>query len=404
MRKYLACLIAFSVYAIVSTAWFTTSMLLKPIAEELGINMQQSTLITNSIVLAKIFGAAFAGFLFYKFGLKWGYFIGSMFISFGAVMGYLDKLTFIKPEYVYYIIVGVRFFTGLGSAVALAALVPIAQKHFANDKKLGTVISININSNLVGSLVAFWFTFQIVAWLGGWQNTLAVYGYLNIILLVLWIFVDSKDERPVLGDKKQGFKILGETLTSKVMWGMILYYLAPLLFLNSMSLHVVGYITGELKASIGDEAAKNLTRYVLSLISIVAVITPFVGGWLKKKGMSFKKVFVFVNAILILSMLNVIFGGVIGLYVAAILGGSAFGLLVPFLFALPMEMSKDKPEFAGYIVSGFWSVSFAILFVNNQLIAYIYDNFKTYIYGFWYVIALLAISPLALKLISKETK
>lgn len=404
MRKYLVQAIAFSVYAVFSISWFVVSVLTPEIGKELNISTSQSVLITNAIVFAKIFGAMFAGLLIYKYGLRIGYFLGCLFISGGILMGYVDKITFIEP---FYVIILSRFLSGLGSAVALAALVPIAQKYFAQSKNLSTVITINMNSNVVGSLIAFLFATEIVAYFNkDWKSAMVFFSYVNLALVLLWLFLDKKDEKPVLGDKEKGFAIIGSLLKNKVLWAMVIYYIGPLIFLNSTSLHLILYIKKELVAAgiFTQEKALEISRIFPSIICVVCVVSPFLGNYLKKKGYDRVKILSSVSLGLILCIGLYLLKNEYALYAAAVLGGALFGLVVPYLFSMPAEFLKDKPEFSGYVVSAFWSISFAILFINNQILAYIYDVSKSYFYGFIYLILLLLVTPLSLRLVSSKEK
>lgn len=399
MRKYLAQSIVFSVYALFSVSWFVVSVLSTEIMQELSISAQETVLISNSIVFAKIFGSLFAGFLFYKFGLRVGYFLGCLFISANILANMASEISFIKP---FYLIIFSRFLSGLGSAVALAALVPIANKYFEKSKHLSLVITINMNSNLAGSLIAFIFYSQIVQFFDGWRSALGFFGYANFILIILWLFIDVKDENKATTQQKSQINILKNVFKSKILWAMIIYYISPLLFLNSTGLHITMYIKYELvKANVFSiEKANDIAKIFLSIITIISIITPFLGTYLKNKGFKKEKILTFVSFVLALCVGMYYLKTEYAFYLIALLGGGVFGMLVPYLFSIPVEYCKK--DFASYVVSIFWSISFLILFINNQLIAYIYDLTHTYKYAFIYMILLLLISPIGLNLLKGE--
>ncbi|HDZ5031035.1 TPA: MFS transporter [Campylobacter jejuni] len=214
--------IIFSVYAVFSISWAATGSLSPLISNDLALNTQQATLITSMIVVAKIFGASFTAFLVYKFGLKKGYFLGCILMSSGIFLSFVDS---------YSGILIIRFLTGLGSACALVCLVPIAQQWFEK-KALHFVISFNITSNLVGITLGVILAESISNYFGNWRDSLSFYAWINLILLILWLFV-GKDENKK-EEKKNNAKDLIYALKSRVTWGMIIFYIGPILFLNSL--------------------------------------------------------------------------------------------------------------------------------------------------------------------------
>ncbi|MBX2035808.1 MFS transporter, partial [Campylobacter jejuni] len=214
--------IIFSVYAVFSISWAATGSLMPLISNDLALNTQQATLITSMIVVAKIFGASFTAFLVYKFGLKKGYFLGCILMSSGIFLSFVDS---------YSGILVIRFLTGLGSACALVCLVPIAQQWFEK-KALHFVISFNITSNLVGITLGLILAESISNYFGNWRDSLSFYAWINLILLILWLFV-GKDENKK-EEKKNNAKDLIYALKSRVTWGMIIFYIGPILFLNSL--------------------------------------------------------------------------------------------------------------------------------------------------------------------------
>ncbi|EKC9551628.1 MFS transporter [Campylobacter jejuni] len=99
----------------------------------------------------------------------------------------------------------IRFLTGLGSACALVYLVPIAQQWFEK-KALHFVISFNITSNLVGITLGLILAESISNYFGNWRDSLSFYAWINLILLILWLFV-GKDE-----NKKEEKRIMQKIL------------------------------------------------------------------------------------------------------------------------------------------------------------------------------------------------
>lgn len=403
MRKYLSQIIAFTNYAIFSISWFLVSLLTKEIREELMLDNQQAVFITNAIFLAKIFGALLAWGLFYKFGLKIGYFIGALLIGIsGVLMQYVGDVDFIKP---FYFIVFLRFLGGLGGAVAIVALIPIAQKHFANEpKKLNIIRTCNVNSNMVGSIIAFAFSTSILAYFNGeWRDALVFFGWVNIALVVLWLFVDSKDEKKESKNTTSS-KILKTTLKQPILWAMVLFYMGPLFFLDTTAFHVLLYIKDELvlNGTFTEQQAIKITSIFPTTISVILLFSPFIGVVLNNKGVSIQKILSLSAPCLIPVVCLYFLKSEYMFYLAAVCGGILFGIIVAVVFMIPSYYLKNQPELLSYVVSIFWAFTYILLFTNNQLAAYIYDNFHTYNFIFLYMIVLLAVTPFALLLLKKQ--
>ncbi|EPT6786391.1 hypothetical protein ACVQ5E_000046 [Campylobacter jejuni] len=83
------------------------------------------------------------------------------------------------------------------------------------------VISFNITSNLVGITLGLILAESISNYFGNWRDSLSFYAWINLILLILWLFV-GKDENKK-EEKKNNAKDLIYALKSRVTWGMIIF-------------------------------------------------------------------------------------------------------------------------------------------------------------------------------------
>lgn len=261
--------IIFSVYAVFSISWAATGSLMPLISNDLALNTQQATLITSMIVVAKIFGASFTAFLVYKFGLKKGYFLGCILMSSGIFLSFVDS---------YSGILIIRFLTGLGSACALVCLVPIAQQWFEK-KALHFVISFNITSNLVGITLGLVLAESISNYFGNWRDSLSFYAWINLILLILWLFV-GKDENKK-EEKKNNAKDLIYALKSRVTWGMIIFYIGPILFLNSLFTFLPTFYAQY--AGFSKELADFAKKEIPALANFAIIFGPYLGLFFKRK-------------------------------------------------------------------------------------------------------------------------
>lgn len=386
MKKYFIWLLVFTVYAVFTIGWVSTGQLMPSIQHELNINTQQATLITTSISIAKIFGAFFAGWLVYKFGMRKGYFIGCLFISTGIFMSFADS---------YYAVLIIRFLQGLGSACALVSLSPVTQKYFTGRQK-NLFVSINITSNTIGNIIALLFAGWIASRIGHWQEALSLYSWINLVLVLIWLIVTRKEgdqDSQVLMNKKHEFI---NVLKSRVTWGMVAYYIGPILFLNSSFLFFPTYFQ-EYSGLDKNSLAINLAP---ALVSVAMLFAPFFGFWLKRKGVNFRKMF-------IISPLLTALAGIVMLVSkndaiimsTSVMAGFFFEMATPFLFNLPVDMQDGTVEKTSYTMSVFWSITYIIVNINNEIIAFSVDKTG----GFTYLFVLMALFvPLSLWILPKR--
>lgn len=395
MKKYIIWLVVFTLYATFTIGWVSTGQLMPSIQTELGINTQQATLITTSIIIAKVFGAFFAGFLVYKLGIRRGYFIGCLLISSGIFLEFAEG---------YYSILAIRFLQGLGSACAIVSLSPVTQYLFKGKEK-SLFISINITSNTIGNIIALLFAGYIASKIGNWRNALSLYAWINLALVVIWLLMTKKDKNVDLSmtknqsqaNKKKEFLA---AMKSRLTWGMLLYYIGPILFLNASFVFFPTYF----QKYAGLDKNSLAIHLAPALVSVAMLFAPFFGYYLKRRGVYFKHMF------LISPILTAIAGIVllvskddVVIMTASILAGFFFEMATPFLFNLPVDMVGGNSEKTSYTMATFWSLNYLIVFINNQIIAFSVDYTGSFTIGFAYIFFLMAIFvPISLIVLPKR--
>lgn len=293
----------------------------------------------------------------------------------------------------YYAVLIIRFLQGLGSACALVSLSPVTQKYFTERQK-NLFVSINITSNTIGNIIALLFAGWIASRIGHWQEALSLYSWINLVLI--WLIVTRKEgdqDSQVLMNKKHEFI---NVLKSRVTWGMVAYYIGPILFLNSSFLFFPTYFqeySGLNKNSLAIHLAP-------ALVSVAMLFAPFFGFWLKRKGVNFRKMF-------IISPLLTALAGIALLMSkndAVIMSASVMaGFATPFLFNLPVDMQDGTVEKTSYTMSVFWIITYIIVNINNEIIAFSVDKTGSFTFGFTYLFMLMALFvPLSLWILPKR--
>lgn len=390
MRRIGIEFVIFSVYMVFSISWAATGSLMPTIQKELALNIQQSTLITSMIVVAKIFGAFFTGILIYRFGLKKGYFLGCILMSSGIFLHFVNS---------YEGILLIRFLTGLGSACALVCLVPIAQQWFEG-KMLHFVISFNITSNLVGITLALILAESISNYFGNWRISLSFYAWINLLLLILWLFIakDNTHEQNVSSQHVNKKEEIFYALKSRVTWGMIIFYVGPILFLTSLFTFFPTFYKNY--AGFSTEIANIATKEIPALANAAVIFGPYIGMYFKHKKVGFKKM-LFVGGILIFicGICMIFLKDMAMIRIFAVLSGLFFSMWFPFFFNLPSELKGTTTSKTAYMMSAFWTITFLILAINTQIVAWSVDKTNSFTIGFVYIFGLIFLSNIFAQII-----
>ncbi len=374
-------IIIFSIYAIFSISWAATGSLMPQIQADLGLNNQEATLITSIIVVAKIFGASFTAFLIYKFGLKKGYFLGCLLINLGIFLNYVQSYTGILI---------IRFLMGLGSACALVCLVPITQQWFEK-KSLHFMISFNMNSNLVGIVLGLILAESISNYFGNWRSSLSFYAWINLILLIFWLMI-AKDE--MIQESKSSSETKTAfifALKSRVTWGMIIFYIGPILFLNSLFTFLPTYYAKY--AGFSKDIAELTKKEIPALVNFAIIFGPYIGLYFKRKTIAFKKMLMIGGLLMLVSGICMLFlKNLTMIQIFAVISGFCFSLWFPFFFNLPSELKNTHPTQTAFIMSVFWSITFVILLFNLWFVSWSVDYTASFTLGFVYIFILIFIS------------
>ncbi|ECO0809162.1 hypothetical protein AAL09_12050 [Salmonella enterica subsp. enterica serovar Newport] len=134
------------------------------------------------------------------------------------------------------------------------------------------------------------------------------------------------------------------------------------------------------------------------------LFAPFFGFWLKRKGVNFRKMF-------IISPLLTALAGIVMLVSkndaiimsTSVMAGFFFEMATPFLFNLPVDMQDGTVEKTSYTMSVFWSITYIIVNINNEIIAFSVDKTGSFTFGFTYLFVLMALFvPLSLWILPKR--
>ena len=233
---------------------------------------------------------------------------------------------------------------------------------------------------------------SIAAALGNWRLSLALYAWINLALLVLWIFVGKDDERreDEHVDKRQ---MLLFALKSRLTWGMIAFYVGPILFLNSLLTFLPTYYAKY--AGFDVDIANSAKEQIPALANFAIIFGPYIGLFFKKRGVSFKRMLFIGGLIICISGIPMIFmKDLLFIRIFAIISGLCFSTWFPFFFNLPSELKNSNPTQTAYIMSTFWTITFIFLAFNLWFVSWSVDVTHSFTLGFIYTFALVFISSI----------
>ncbi len=253
------------------------------------------------------------------------------------------------------------------------------------------VISFNITSNLVGITLGLILAESISNYFGNWRDSLSFYAWINLILLILWLFV-GKDENKK-EEKKNNAKDLIYTLKSRVAWGMIIFYIGPILFLNSLFTFLPTFYAQY--ASFSKELADFAKKEIPALANFAIIFGPYLGLFFKRKNISFKIMLLSGGACIFICGFCMLFlQNLVLIQIFAVLSGIFYSMWFPFFFNLPSELKISNPNQTAYIMSAFWSITFVILSFNLWVVSWSIDKTHSFTLGFVYIFALIFISAI----------
>lgn len=394
--RFIVEFVIYSVYLIFGMAWATTGSVTPQIMQDFGLNMSYASMMTNVILWAKIAGTVSTAIITYKLGIKRSYALGCFLIGTSILIPMVDSFP---------LLLVIRFLNGFGGAICLVCLVPVVNQHF-DSKTAPSVNSFNGTSNVIGAILALLLASKLSGLLGGWQNLLASYGFIVIVLLGLWLtfYKDKQAEtnqaQSVQNDIQRKIEIK-TALTSRVTWGMVLQYVGAILMMTAAFTYFPTYY-----AKYANLPADSLSSYSPSVNQFGLLLGAFLSAKLKSMGIHYKKMFLVTSLTMVATTFAMLFAtNDVLILVCSFLTGLLLASWFSFIFSLPKEEIKNATtNTTTYVMSTFWFCTFTIATINSQIISYSIDATGGFTVGFSYIFGLMIICPLLAQLVFPKKK
>lgn len=367
--RYVIEAVLFLSYAAFGLSWAAAGSLLTNIMEDLSLSLSQASFVNTCVSFAKVLGPVLAGYISYRLGLRKAFLLSSALICLGV---------FAPLSYSYGFLLLARFGMGLGGALMVVYFTPIIMEWFP-PKERAAANGINFISVSVGMMLGLHITFPILDYFNGsWRNVLILYGVINVLLCLCWLFLGReswaglKNNEKAGGDK--GFGRYKEAVKDKNTWKLIFAYSGTLCHYMVL----ITYFPAFFKTS-------PQFAYEPAALQIPAVIM-FCGIPAALLGIFFSNILGLRLPILFISGL-LLAPSVLGTFLISYMSllvlfavTTGFGMFLwrsPF-FTIPQELPGSTPEKAGSMMAIFWAVSYTIaaLFVwFAGIITEIYGSF-----------------------------
>lgn len=385
MKKWTIEFVLYAVYMVFGAAWATTGSVMPQIMSDFHVDVSHAAMMSNVILWAKIAGALGTAVLTARLNARKSYLLGCIMIGFSVFIPWIDNFT---------LLIVVRFLGGLGGAVCLVSLVPTVARFFSA-KMASTLNSINCTSNVIGTIIALTLAAYLSTLLGGWRNLLAAYGWLTLLLGLVW-FVCFKDEDNTSSSSHQPSReekiaAIKAAVFNRIVWGMIAQYAGAMITVVFMFTFLPLYYTKY--AHLPADSHAHLSGTVNQVGLMVGAL---IGPIFKARGYHYKNWLFSTSIVMAATSFVMLFAtNDILILVCSFLTGVVFATWFAFIFSIPKETLKNaNTQTVTYVMSTFWVCTFCIATINSQIIGWSIDRTGSFTAGFTWVFILMVVSPI----------
>jgi MFS transporter, CP family, cyanate transporter len=228
-NKYLVEAIVFFSYVLFAMAWVGGTASMQSIMLSLDVNsLASASFISGAVTIAKIVGTFIAAWIAIKLGIKYAFFVSSLLITIGLLTPYAPN---------YELLLLSRFLMGLGGAFMVVYFNPIVLQFFKAEER-STINGLNAVAFNIGTAIILWQMDSINHITGSWQNSLALFSVLSLLVALLWLWVKFEEPAipadnvvtPVDYSYRQGLKDRFNWLYGLAYSGILAFYICLFTF------------------------------------------------------------------------------------------------------------------------------------------------------------------------------
>jgi len=334
--------------------WFQPAALLPVIADDLSMSYAQSGLILSVICLVAAVVGPFAGMILNRLGLKNAFSATLVFLAAGSVG------SLISNNFYSLLLMRVLIGAGIGLSLPIPGVAAVSWLSERNRPLLNTVYAVlpYIATALNFSLsVKLFMVFR-----DDWKLTLAVPGFLILIVAAVWIFQRRISCSQDGGDGQSGFNAAGmrEVLKDKQVRLICLAEACDMWGFQFLSSYLVTYLNE------GGVPLEKAGAYS-SVFPVAGIIAGLACGALMVASGK-RKIFTWpMHLAVFTGTLMIVFGKgalrMAGIFIAGF-GNAGWA---PALYTMPMEFKNMTANKVGLVYSAMFSLGFLAAFVSPPL-------------------------------------
>ena len=355
----------FLLYFAFGISWLAYSPLMPEIEKQFGIEHAQAGSIISAVSLAKAFVPLLIGILAARIGVGRSILVGAI----------LSSLSLLAPGLSdFKALLAVRFFFGVGGAILVTLMGSMVMKYFTRDQ-LPLINGINNVAVNAGITAAFMIALPLSHKVG-WQQTLWIFGGLNLALAVVWAFLVLGENEAENKKAEAETASWGEVVRLKETWLLALAFTGPL----SLYLALNTWLPTHYVETFGltRQDASGLTSY----FNMVGIPTAVFGGLFTKKFGLRRPFIILAGLLMVPSAFGLVAATIPALRLAsAIVLGMSFFLYVSPLFTIPMELPGANAARVGLMNGVVYSVAYTVSFASPLLVGYLKTQTQSYFPG-----------------------
>lgn len=381
-KRFLVELLVFCSYVLYSFSMETGNLFMKDVMAQFNIqSMATGSHLSNANSLGKLIGTVFSGFVLYRLGYRYAFFIAGLLVAIGTFF------VAFSPDF--QILLFFRFLMGLGGALMLSLMAGIVFQWFSTKEK-SIVNSVNGIAYSFGATLAISFAWSLAAFLS-WREVIVLIGISSLLASLLWIFLIKKDELSD-GSEKEGGKFSFREIASeyrKILTktqvflfglgqaGVLGFYLCFLTFFPR-------YYAYELQSHAG-----TLVSHVPKIIAWVGLVSALLGGVLAKYYTNRLMVlrlcsFLQIPAIVVLTLSK---NEYFIVFSAFCVGVSIF-LAIGSYISYAQEWKGMDAKSLGIVFGLFWFIAYVFATPAPWIFGFLIDKTGSYTASFIFVILL----------------
>lgn len=352
--------------------WASAGPLIPLIIEEYGISRSSAGWLASIAPLAIAAVSLPVNSLVNRFGLKRMFSVAAFLLGMGV-------FAFFFTDYVAILFFRVCF--AVGTAVIIPVATAITAEWFST-RELPLLNGIGMSTVNVGNGIAFLATVPIANWLS-WNAPIWIYGATALVFAICWVILGKEKETypeeidlSNFTDNRRDFSLM-DVLKNRAAWLMTLAVTVSWALANAFNSWLPDYYNTVFGIPL--EKASS----ILSIYTISATIASVVGGILSTK-IGRRKPFMIISGLFtgVAALFAVLFNNPTIIYIAVALFGLFFGIQIPSLFTIPMEMPGMSVR-SGVIVIAMMQVGGNLgNFISPLAIGVLVDATGSYLPGF----------------------